>query len=117
MDTREAEQQKTTATTHQNGHGTEHTAAVEERNGPPKRIIFGILGAIVAVLVIIFGVKYFLYASVHEGTDDARVDADPVAITTRSGALETRAETVACSPSLIVTPSRLASSSHQWIRR
>src|ERR1700758_654813 len=81
MDTREAEQQKT-ATTHQNGRG--HDAVAEtERKGPPRRVIFGTIGAIVGILILIWGVKWFAYARVHEGTDDARVDADAVAVTSK----------------------------------
>ena len=49
MDTREAEQQKTvTAPTHKNGH-TEPVVTEDERRGPSRRIIFGIIGAIVAI--------------------------------------------------------------------
>jgi membrane fusion protein (multidrug efflux system) len=80
MDTREA-QQAGQGQTHANGSG--EPTAIEERTGPRKRIIFGVIGAIVAILLIIWGVKWFLYARVHEGTDDARVDADPVAITSK----------------------------------
>ncbi len=80
MDTREA-QQAGQGQTHPNG--SSEPTAIEERTGPRKRIIFGVLGAIVAILLIIWGVKYFLYARVHEGTDDARVDADAVAVTSK----------------------------------
>lgn len=80
MDTREA-QQTGQGQTHANGSG--EPTAIEERAGPRKRIIFGVIGAIVAIILIIWGVKWFLYARVHEGTDDARVDADPVAITSK----------------------------------
>jgi len=55
----------------------------DERTGPRKRVIFISIGAVVAILLLIFGVKWFLYARVHESTDDARVDADPVAITSK----------------------------------
>jgi membrane fusion protein (multidrug efflux system) len=79
MDTREAQQQSQTQA---DGRGDSATP-IEERSGPRKRIIFGVIGAIVAVVVIIFGVKWYAYASVHEGTDDARVDADPVAVTSK----------------------------------
>lgn len=82
MDTREAEQQKVAAPTHKNGR-TEPVVPEEERSGPPKRIIFGIIGAIVAIAVLVWGVKWFAYARVHEGTDDARVYADAVAVTSK----------------------------------
>jgi membrane fusion protein, multidrug efflux system len=81
MNTREA-QQGTAGQTHPNGSG-DTVPAIEERTGPRKRVIFGVLGAIVAVLILVWGVKFFLYARVHEGTDDARVDADPVAVTSK----------------------------------
>ncbi len=51
--------------------------------GPRKRVIFGIIGGIAAVVLIIFGLKWYAYASVHESTDDARIDADVVAITSK----------------------------------
>jgi membrane fusion protein (multidrug efflux system) len=35
------------------------------------------------VAILIFGIKYLLYATSHESTDDARVDADTVAITSK----------------------------------
>ncbi len=81
MDTREAEQ-KTSAPTHKNGR-TEPVIVEEERTGPRKRIIFGVIGAIVAIFLIVWGIKWFAYARVHEGTDDARVDADAVATTSK----------------------------------
>ncbi len=84
MNTREVEQPKIpAASTHQNGRGTDPVIGDEERSGPRKRIIFGVIGAIVAIFLIFVGVKWFMYARVHEGTDDARVDADPVAITSK----------------------------------
>ena len=53
-------------------------------NGAPrKRVIFGVIGGIAAIFLVIFGLKWYAYASVHEGTDDARVDADAVAITSK----------------------------------
>lgn len=55
----------------------------EERNAPRKRVIFGIIGVIVAIFAIIFGIKYFLYARVHESTDDARVDASEVQVNSK----------------------------------
>ena len=55
----------------------------EEKSGPRKRVIFGVIGGVLAIILVIFGIKWFLYARVHEGTDDARVDADPVAVTSK----------------------------------
>jgi len=83
MDTREAEQQKTLTSAPANGRAMDTPTVTEERSGPRRRYIFGALGAVVVIALLIFGVKWFLYARVHEGTDDARVDADPVAITSK----------------------------------
>ncbi|HTU70319.1 MAG TPA: HlyD family secretion protein [Candidatus Baltobacteraceae bacterium] len=80
MDTREA-QQGSAGQAH-NGR-SENATELNGRTGPRKRVIFGVLGAIVVILLLIWGVKWFLYARVHEGTDDARVDADPVAVTSK----------------------------------
>jgi membrane fusion protein (multidrug efflux system) len=55
----------------------------EIRTGPRKRVIFGVLGGIALIVAIIFGVKYYLYARVHESTDDARVDASQVEINSK----------------------------------
>ena len=40
-----------------------------------------IAGAIVAIAILIFGIRYLAYATTHQTTDDARVDADTVTIT------------------------------------
>ncbi len=81
MDTREA--QKGNASQTQPNGRSENITEIEERNGPRKRVIFGVLGVIVAIVLLVWGVKWFLYARVHEGTDDARVDTDPVAVTSK----------------------------------
>jgi membrane fusion protein, multidrug efflux system len=81
MDTRETAQ-STAGQARPNG-STDTAPAIEERTGPRKRVIFGVLGAIVAILLLVWGVKWFMYARLHEGTDDARVDADPVAVTSK----------------------------------
>ncbi len=57
--------------------------ADDERTGPRKRVIFGTLGAIVAIVLLVWGIKWYLYARVHEGTDDAYVDANPIAVTSK----------------------------------
>lgn len=85
MNTREVEQQKP-APPAPPPNGRSNEPAVEEedhRSGLRKRYIFGAIGVIVAILLIIWGIKWFSYARVHEGTDDARVDADVVAITSK----------------------------------
>ncbi len=84
MNTREVEQQKTApAAPPPNGRVNERVVEEEERTGLRKRYIFGAIGAIVAVLLIVWGLKWYAYARVHEGTDDARVDADVVAVTSK----------------------------------
>ncbi len=85
MDTREAAEQQTNPAGAPNGRGQTPPPEVEDdaRTGPRKRVIFGVIGTIVAIILIVFGVKWFLYARVHEGTDDARVDADVVAVTSK----------------------------------
>src|ERR1700731_2245316 len=40
-------------------------------NGPQRRIL--VIGAVIGALGIFFGIRYFLYASTHEDTDDAYV--------------------------------------------
>lgn len=83
MDTREVEKPAPAAAP-PNGRASEPVVEdVEERTGPRKRFIFGAIGAVVAILLIIWGVKWYAYARVHEGTDDARVDADVVAVTSK----------------------------------
>ncbi|MBV9878057.1 MAG: HlyD family secretion protein [Verrucomicrobia bacterium] len=51
------------------------------RNGPPRRFL--VIGAVVAVLGIFFGVRYWMYASAHEDTDDAYVTGNTHQISTR----------------------------------
>jgi membrane fusion protein (multidrug efflux system) len=42
-----------------------------------------VVGAIAVIMVLIFGIRYLAYATTHETTDDARVDADTVTITSK----------------------------------
>jgi membrane fusion protein, multidrug efflux system len=51
------------------------------RNGPPRRFL--VIGAIVAVLGLFFGVRYWMYASTHEDTDDAYVTVNTHQISSR----------------------------------
>jgi len=86
MDTREREQQTVAAPVPPaNGRGT--GAQDVQIDETPKRrnmrpLMF-VIGAIVAVAAIFWGLRYFSYASTHETTDDARVDANVVAITSK----------------------------------
>jgi membrane fusion protein (multidrug efflux system) len=40
-------------------------------------------GVVVAVLIVVFGLRWYSYARVHQSTDDARVDANTVSITSK----------------------------------
>jgi membrane fusion protein (multidrug efflux system) len=51
------------------------------RGRPPLPVLIG--GAVVAIAVLIWGAFYLAYAFSHESTDDARVDADTVTITSK----------------------------------
>jgi membrane fusion protein (multidrug efflux system) len=56
----------------------------ERSGGNPVARIAGIgIGAVVLVLAIVFGLRYFAYASTHETTDDATIDADEVEVTSK----------------------------------
>jgi membrane fusion protein (multidrug efflux system) len=87
MDSREAE--KTAQATPTNGVGrasmepNDANGADQVRTGPRKRYIFGAIGVVVAILAIVWGVKYFTYARAHESTDDARVDANAVQVNSK----------------------------------
>src|ERR1700749_2035437 len=41
------------------------------KNGPPRRFL--VIGAVITVLGLFFGIRYWMYASTHEDTDDAYV--------------------------------------------
>ena len=43
----------------------------KQRNGPPRRFV--VIGAVIAILGLVFGIRYWMYASTHEDTDDAYV--------------------------------------------
>jgi len=57
---------------------------VEEVRSGPRRRVFVIGGiAIVVVLLLAWGIPWLTYALSHEGTDDAHVAADEVAVTSK----------------------------------
>jgi membrane fusion protein, multidrug efflux system len=85
MDTRELDQQKTAE---RKGNGAGKAVAVgtdvtETRPRPRRRIFFLIGAAIAVVLLLIWGVPLLTYMLSHEGTDDAHVAADEVAVTSK----------------------------------
>jgi membrane fusion protein, multidrug efflux system len=51
------------------------------RNGPPRRFL--VIGAVIAVLGIFFGIRYWMYASTPEDTDDAYVTGNTHQISSR----------------------------------
>lgn len=52
-----------------------------KRRRPPVWVI--IVGAIVIIAGLIWGIRFLAYSTTHETTDDARVDADTVTITSK----------------------------------
>ncbi len=86
MDTREIDQKKTAAPDEARvrRYAPDDTPEPEEgRSGPGRRVFILVGSAVVVVLLLIFGVPWLLYSMGHQGTDDARVDADLVAVTSR----------------------------------
>jgi membrane fusion protein (multidrug efflux system) len=85
MDTREVDQQRTAGRPNGTGQATPdaQTDVDEARSGPRKRIIFAIVAVVVIVVAIVWGVPYLNYMFSHEGTDDAHVGADEVAVTSK----------------------------------
>jgi membrane fusion protein, multidrug efflux system len=55
----------------------------ESSGGPGRRIIFIAVGVIVVILLAIWGIRAIPYMLTHQGTDDARIDADAVAVTSK----------------------------------
>lgn len=48
-----------------------------------KKKMLLIIGAVVAVIALVFLVPFVVYASAHQGTDDAKIDADVVTVTSK----------------------------------
>ncbi|MBC5815774.1 MAG: HlyD family secretion protein [Candidatus Eremiobacteraeota bacterium] len=80
----------TTGTIPTNGNGKPAAPAQEavvdkpkrEANPNVRRAMIAV-GAIAVILLLIWGVKYFLYARSHQTTDDARIDASAVSVTSK----------------------------------
>ncbi|HEY2473501.1 MAG TPA: HlyD family secretion protein [Candidatus Cybelea sp.] len=89
MDTREADQQRTLVERKGNGAGKAAPEdlrapdAGEPRRGPRKRIIFAVVAVAVVAAALIWGLPWVNFMLSHEGTDDAHVAADEVAVTSK----------------------------------
>jgi len=89
MDTREVDQQTVAPERKGNGSGRvgpgdARTTEIEERrSGPRKRIIFAIAAVVVIAIAVIWGLPWLNFMLAHEGTDDAHVAADVVAVTSK----------------------------------
>jgi membrane fusion protein (multidrug efflux system) len=83
MQTRERDEQAVRTAENGKGANIQQDEGGSGGSGGSKRPILYIVGAIVAILVIIFGVRWYSYAHVHQSTDDARVDANTVAVTSK----------------------------------
>lgn len=89
MDTREQDQQKTIPKREANGptrvdrREPEVPEAEAPRSRPRRRVIFGIVAIVIIVAALIWGVPWLNFMLSHEGTDDAHVAADEVAVTSK----------------------------------
>jgi membrane fusion protein (multidrug efflux system) len=66
-----------------NAGGTGGGAEVKSGPSPVLRAVLIGVGIIVLLVAIVYGVKYIAYATTHETTDDASIDADVVQITSK----------------------------------
>lgn len=86
MDTREVDQQRA-AGRRPNGSGQpapdSHDDADDARSGGRKRIVFAVVAVAIVIVAVIWGVPWLNYMFSHEGTDDAHVAADEVAVTSK----------------------------------
>ncbi len=61
-------------------HADEPATPARRRRPPVWALI---VGAIVVIAILFWGIRYLAYATTHQTTDDARVDADTVTITSK----------------------------------
>lgn len=82
------ETKPTTGTIPANGNGkgtgaVQEPPKVEKTPNPNTRRVMMILGALAVLALLVWGVKFFLYARAHQSTDDARIDASTVSVTSK----------------------------------
>ncbi|MDQ6932117.1 MAG: HlyD family secretion protein [Candidatus Eremiobacteraeota bacterium] len=83
MDSREGDRVVVAGDGHANGAGAVDR---EEKIGRDPGVIRSLLFVVVAVIVVallIWALRYFAYARVHQSTDDARIDASQVMVTSK----------------------------------
>ncbi len=63
----------------------EPLAVAEAKSGPNPtvRLILIAVGIVVLLVAIVFGIRFLAYATTHETTDDATIDADEIQITSK----------------------------------
>ncbi len=89
MDTREVDQQKTATDPKGNGAGVAPAGErrrpdADEPAGRPRKRVFLIAGAVIVLAIaLVWGVPWLNFMLSHEGTDDAHVAADEVAVTSK----------------------------------
>lgn len=64
-----------------NDRGDELKPTPPARKRPPVVVL--VIGAVVLIAALIWGVRFLAYATTHESTDDARIDADTVTVTSK----------------------------------
>jgi membrane fusion protein (multidrug efflux system) len=82
MQTRERDEQAVQPAANGKGMGVQEDDS-GNGGGRNMRPVLIIVGVIVAIAIIVWGVRWFSYARVHQSTDDARVDASTVAVTSK----------------------------------
>lgn len=80
METRE-----TLPKTNTNGSSNGGASVAPERGPFRKRYVGLVVAALLVIAALIWGVRYFQYASRHQTTDDAHVDAGGVTVTSKIG--------------------------------
>ncbi|MBC5829487.1 MAG: HlyD family secretion protein [Candidatus Eremiobacteraeota bacterium] len=83
MDSRERQRVLVAGDGHANGAGTVDAEKETKRRPELIRLLLLIVIAVLVVALLIWGLRYFAYARVHQTTDDARIDASQVSVTSK----------------------------------